>query len=98
MNDHSTNELVKHADARGGCRVHARIGCKKNMGDEVRRRLVATQRAIGESPDVTQSTPPLMVARLLLEIASLQADGNEAHDWTIGVWEANIICVTFCLL
>ena len=47
------------------------------MGDEVPCRLVATKLAIGERLDVTQSTPTLMVAWLLLAIASLHVDENE---------------------
>ena len=55
-----------------------------HKGDEVRCRLVAAQLAIGARLDVTQSTPPLMVARILLAIKSLHVDENEDHDWVFG--------------
>ena len=72
-----------NADARGGCHAHAKW-LQDHESDDVRCRLVATQLAIGERLEVTQSTPPLMVARLLLAIASLHVDENEAHDWVVG--------------
>ena len=63
------------------------------QGDEVRCRLVAAHVALGERLDVTQSTPPLMVARLLLTIASLLLDENEARDWVVGFWDVSL---AFC--
>ena len=45
---------------------------------------------IGERLVVTQSTPPLMMARLSLATASLHADQNEAHDWVIGFWDVSV--------
>ena len=79
MDKHSMYELVKNADAHGGY-VHAKW-LQDHKGDEVRSRLVATQLATGERLDVTQSAPPLRVARLLLAIASLHVDENDARDW-----------------
>ena len=76
-------ELVLNADARGGAHVHAEW-FQDHKGVKVRCRLDATKLAMGERLDVTQSTAPLMVERLLLASASLHADENEAHDWVIG--------------
>ena len=45
---------------------------------------VASQLAIGERLDDTQSTPPLMVAMLLLATASLHVDKTEARDRFVG--------------
>ena len=67
---------------RGGSDVRAKW-LQDHKGEEVRCRRVATQLAIGGRLDVTQSTPPLILAKLLLAIASLQADENEVHDWTV---------------
>ena len=69
INEHNNYEVVKNAVARGGSHVHAKW-LQDHKGDEVRCRLLATQLAIGERPDVTQSTPPSMAARLLLSIVS----------------------------
>ena len=79
MSEHNTYELVKNADALGGSHVHAKW-LRDHKRDEIRCRLAATQLPIGERLDVTQSTPPSMVARLLLAMTSLHADESEAHD------------------
>ena len=50
MSEHNMQELVESADARVGSHVHFEVV------DEVRCRLVATQLAIGEKLDLTQST------------------------------------------
>ena len=72
VNKHNMHEFVKNADASGGSHVDAKW-LQDHKGDEIRCRLAATQLAIGETLDVTQSTPPLMVARFLLAIASRHA-------------------------
>ena len=89
MSEHNMYELVKTADARGGSRAHAKW-LQDHMGDHVRCRLVATQLAIGEKLDVAQCSPPLMVARLFLAIASLHVDENEARDWCIGFGDVSV--------
>ena len=68
------------SDARGGSHVHAKW-LQDHTEKEFQCRLVATQLAIGEGLDVTQSTPPLMEARLLLSTASLRVDEHEVYDW-----------------
>ena len=35
---------------------------------------------------------PLLVARLLLAIASLHVDENEAHDWVLGFGDVSVAC------
>ena len=60
------------------------------MGDDIRCRLLATQLAIGGWLYVTQSTPPLMVARVLLASASLHVDDSDAHDWVLGFGEVSV--------
>ena len=89
VNDHNMYELAKNANARGGSHVHAKW-LQDHKGDEVRCRLVATQLALGERLDVTQSTPPLMLAWLLLAIVSLRVDENETHDRVIGLWNVPV--------
>ena len=56
---------------------------------EVRCRLVARQVAISEKLDDTA-----MGARLLLAIASLNVDENEAHDWIVRFGMAVLLSVT----
>ena len=56
---------------------------------EVRCRLVATQAATSEGLDDT-----VMGAWLLLAIASLGFDENEAHDWIVGFGMAVLLSVT----
>ena len=68
MQEHNMYDVVKNEDAKGGSHVHAKW-LQDVKGEEVRCRLVATQLAIGERLDVTQSTPPLMIARMLLSFA-----------------------------
>ena len=89
MNEHSMYDHLKNADVIVGSYVHMKW-LRDHEGDEVRCRLVATQLAICERLDVTQSTPPLMVARLMLAIASLHADENEVHDWVVGFWNVSV--------
>ena len=69
MSEHTIHMLVNSVDARGGSHVHAKR-LQDPKGVEVRCRLVTTHQAIGERLDVTQSTPQLMLARLLLAITS----------------------------
>ena len=57
--------------------------------DEVRYRLVATQVATSEGLDDTA-----MGARLVLAIASLHVDENEAHDWIVGFGMSVLLSVT----
>ena len=73
----------KNADARGVSHVHAKR-LQDGKGDEFRCRLVAMHLAIGERLNVTQSTPTLRVARLLMATASLHVGEHEARDWVVG--------------
>ena len=62
-NEHDVHEL-ENVDACGGCRVHAKW-LQDRKGGEVPCRLVATQLVVVVRLDVAQSTPHLVVVRLL---------------------------------
>ena len=51
-----------------------------HKADEVRCRLVGTLLALGVS----------MVTRVLVAIASLHVDGNEAHEWATGCCDVSV--------
>ena len=82
VNEHNMYEFVKNADARCGSHVHAWL--QDHSCDEVRCRLVAIQLDISDRLDVTQSTPPFLVARFLLAIDSKHVDDKGDHDWVVG--------------
>ena len=75
-------ELAKHVGPRGGSHVYAKW-LQDSKGDDV------------ERLDVAQSTPPLMVAKLLLATASLHVDEKEVRDWVAGNWDVSVaLCRT----
>ena len=81
-------------------RLHAKQ-LEDNHEDEVGCRLVATQLAIGERLNVTQSTQPLVVARLLVAIVPPRVDENEVHakmEKLVHVHPRRCTCPSGCCL
>ena len=76
MSEQNMYELVKNTDACGGSYIHVKW-FQGHREDDVRCPPQATELATGERLDVTQSTPSLMVAPLLLATASLRVNENE---------------------
>ena len=89
MGVHNMYELVESGDERSCTHEHAQW-LQYIIGDEVRCRLAGTQLAIVGRLDVTQRTPPLMVAKLLLTIAALHGDETEFHDWVVEFWDVSV--------
>ena len=89
MSQHNTHELVKKAETRDDSHVHATWLHGLN-GDQNRWRMMATHLAMGERLDVTHSTTPLMVARLVFAIEFLHVDKDEVHDWIVGFGDVTV--------
>ena len=61
-----------------------------NKGDIVRSRFVAKQVAYDPTDDVSQSTPALLVFRLLLSIAASDASIFGGSPVVLSVWDISV--------
>ena len=90
---HEVVELVKMSECKqGGAHVKGDF-VDDNKGDIVRSRIVAKQVAYDPRDDVSQSTPALLVFRLLLSIAVSDASIFGGRAVVQSVWDVSVV---FC--
>ena len=87
---HGVMELVKSNECRSGA-AHVRGGWVEDYkGDVVRSRFVAKQVAYERRADVSQSTPALLVFRLMMSLAASAAPIFQGEPVVIGVWDISV--------
>ena len=90
---HDVKEDVSNSDARGG--VHVKGGwVEDNKGDVVRSKFVVKQIAYDYRDDVSQSTPPLLVFRMMLAFASSNCPLlKTGTSFYIAIWDISVACM-----
>ena len=87
---HEVVDLVKMSECKqGGAHVKGDF-VDDNKGDIVRSRFAATQVAYDPRDDVSQSTPALLVFRLLLSIAASAASIFGGSPVVLSVWDISV--------
>ena len=88
MADHGTYDLVARVAARGKLVMAKWLDDRRKNG--MRSRLVAQQFNWAKRDDVTQNTPPLVAAHLLVSKASLSGHKVGAGARCLAGWECSV--------